>query len=287
MFIRRTLFCVAALLAWTGAALSQTKPQPTPSPDSLLQEQITKAISDRIDAAVKEYEARHPSPPRDNSAWWFNFWLVVFTGGLVAVGAAQCYLIFGTLRTAQKATEAADLSARAAVAIESPFIRVDAPDELARVENAQDDDGGLIWDVQSPDLPEFSRIYEIEFRNIGRTTAAPTKLQLGWKVALPLAPEEPAYTWSRRCDNGTALPGDNKPYTIECSKFCIVLSAKDRELISAKTAALWVFGALTYRDFLDEPHVSRFCWRWGCPDGVGLYYFYTDEQTPTRYIAKS
>jgi hypothetical protein len=187
----------------------------------------------------------------------------------------------------KKAADAAALSARAAVAIESPFIRVNAPDELTKVECIEDDRGGLIWDVETPTLPEFSRIYELKFRNIGRTTATPIKLELGWKVALPLPAEEPIYTWSRGCDHGTVIPGDNQPREFECYTFCIVLTAKDRELIFANAAALWVFGALTYRDFLDEAHTSRFCWRWGCPDGVGLYYFYTDEHIPSQYTSNS
>jgi hypothetical protein len=84
------------------------------------------------------------------------------------------------------------------------------------------------------------------------------------------------------------LPAKQKGgYTLECFKFCIVLTAQERTAIAANTAAQWVFGALTYRDFLDESRVSRFCWRWGCPDGVGLYYFYRDEHTPSQYIAKS
>jgi hypothetical protein len=204
----------------------------------------------------------------------------VFTFFLVRVSNRQA-------RLTRDAVNVAKRSADAAIAIELPFIRADAPDELTKVENIEDDTGGLIWDVETPDLPEFSRIYNLTFRNIGRTTAAPIKLELGWKVALSLGPEEPVYTWSRRCDHGTVLPGDNQPYQLDCSKFCVVLAAEDQHVIYANTAALWVFGALTYRDFLNESHVSRFCWRWGCPDGVGLYYFYTDEHTPAQYTAKS
>jgi hypothetical protein len=82
-------------------AAQQSPAQPAPSVNVLTPEQITKSITEGVNAAAKEYETHHPPPPPDNSMWRFNFWLVVFTGGLVVVGAAQSYLIFGTLRLAR------------------------------------------------------------------------------------------------------------------------------------------------------------------------------------------
>jgi hypothetical protein len=255
-----------------------------------------------------KYEAKHDNIFSDFWNWttndpisFYTSLLAVFTGALVVVARVQIrYLIRADItarrssiaarraaNAARKSADAADLSARAAIAIELPFIRVDEPDELTKVENIEDDTGGLIWDVETPDLPEFSRLYSLKFRNIGRTTAAPTKLELGWKVVQILSPENPVYTWSRRCDHGTVIPGGNEPYELDCNGFCIVLTAQDRTEIAANAKTLWVFCALTYRDFLDESRVARFCWRWGCPDGVGLYYFYTDEHTPAQYTAKS
>jgi hypothetical protein len=190
-------------------------------------------------------------------------------------------------RSTSIASNAAKRSADAAIAMELPFIRADPPEDLTKVENIEDDRGGLIWDVETLDLPEFSRLYGLTFRNIGRTTAAPTKLELGWKVALTLPPESPVYTWSRRCDHGTVILPGNEPFQLDCNNFCIALTAQDRSEIAADNKALWVFCALTYRNFFDETQTSRFCWRWGCPDGVGLYYFHTDEHTPAEYTAKS
>jgi hypothetical protein len=89
--------------AKTSQLSEQQRPaQPSPAINPLTPEQITKAITDGIQAAAKQYEANHPTTPPDDSGWWFNFLLVVFTGGLVVVGAAQGYLIFGTLRLARE-----------------------------------------------------------------------------------------------------------------------------------------------------------------------------------------
>lgn len=242
---------------------------------------------DAVQEANNQSEAKAVDILSSERVAYYTKVLAIFTGILSAFGLLQIWFVVRADRTASVTAKAAKLSADAAVAIELPFIRVNAPDELTKVETIEDDTGGLIWDVETPALPEFSRLYEIEFRNIGRTTAAPIKLELGWKVALPLTPEQPVYTWSRRCGHGTVLPSDNQPYKLECTEFCIVLTAHEREMIFANKSALWVFGALTYLDFLEESRTVRFCWRWGCPDGVGLYYFYTDEQTPAQYRAKS
>ena len=116
---------LALLLAMAGNSLAQSQPKPQPQSKSsplseqerpaqpapasgvLTPQQIEQSITDGIEAAAKQYEANHPATPPDNSGWWFNFWLVIFTGGLVVVGAAQCYLIFGTLRAAQNSIDLA------------------------------------------------------------------------------------------------------------------------------------------------------------------------------------
>jgi hypothetical protein len=185
------------------------------------------------------------------------------------------------------AAVAASRSADAAVAMELPWLRVDVPNELEKVNGPQDDWGGLIWDVETAELPEYSKISEIDFRNIGRTVAAPVKLELGYKVVRELPRQEPSYTWGRQCDHGTVILPDNQTVTIECAGFCISLTAGERASINDGRAILWVFGALSYIDFLQQPHTCRFCWRWGCQDGVGLYHFYKVEGMPPEYTAKS
>jgi hypothetical protein len=188
------------------------------------------------------------------------------------------------------AADAARKTAEAAIAIELPLIRVNEPSELWKTESAHDEDGGLAWNSDVPDLPEFSRIYELHFRNLGRTTAAPMGLQLGWEVTKIPSAREPNYNWKRRCDHGSVIPPtikDDDGIQLECAGFGITLGEEERALIAERKASLWLFGALTYLDFLDLPHTRRFCWRWGCPDGVGMYYFHAEEGVPSQYTKKS
>lgn len=100
----------------------KTPTQPPPSANPLTVQQITEAIADGINAAAKEYEKRHSAMPPDNSLWWFNFWLVVFTGGLVAVGVAQSFLIFWTLKATQIAANAAKRAVDSLPVVERAYV---------------------------------------------------------------------------------------------------------------------------------------------------------------------
>ena len=107
----------------TSRLSAQQRPaQPSPTADVLTSQQIKQSITDGINAAAQQYEANHPAPPPDNSGWWFNFLLVVFTGGLVVVGAGQGFLIFFTLKATQVAAKAAQTAADAIQITERPYI---------------------------------------------------------------------------------------------------------------------------------------------------------------------
>jgi hypothetical protein len=133
---------LVALLLLTSVAVAQSPPdsepqskdspvsdqqgptQPSPAVNLLTPEQITKAITDGIEAAAKQYETKHPAAQPDNSGWLFNLLLTVFTGGLVVVGGAQCFLIFWTLQATEVAAKAAQTAAEAIQITERPYIFV-------------------------------------------------------------------------------------------------------------------------------------------------------------------
>ena len=49
---------------------------------------------------------------------------------------------------------------------------------------------------------------------------------------------------------------------------------------------LWLYCALTYRDFLGSVHTKRFCARWAQrPEGAGMYYFAGDGNPPASYTS--
>ena len=102
-------------------AKEKSPAQPSPTVNFPTPQEITEAIASGIERADEKRETRHPAPPPDYSGWWFNFFLVGFTGLLAVIGAGQCYLIFRTL----KATEiAADAAKGALIATARPRIIV-------------------------------------------------------------------------------------------------------------------------------------------------------------------
>jgi hypothetical protein len=108
----------------SALSTQQSPARPTPTIQGLSPEQITKGITDGINAAAKEYETRHPAAPSDNSGRWFNFWLVTFTGGLVVVGAGQAFLIFWTLKATETAADAALRQVKVMAAVEGQGNRI-------------------------------------------------------------------------------------------------------------------------------------------------------------------
>jgi len=101
-------------------------------------QQIVDAISREIDAHAEEKKtSQNPLPP-DNSLWWFQFFVVIFTGVLAIVGVFQAILIFGTLKATQNsanaAKQSADLAARNMIIDQRAWIGLDTINVLFEVE---------------------------------------------------------------------------------------------------------------------------------------------------------
>jgi hypothetical protein len=106
-FLNGIMICAVFSHAFAQTLSPQTKPQSSPQIErrplgtqqrdtnqappqpGLTPQQITQAIKDGIATAAKQYEKLIiPPQPPDNSGWWFNLFMVAFTGCLVLVGAA-------------------------------------------------------------------------------------------------------------------------------------------------------------------------------------------------------
>jgi hypothetical protein len=85
--------------------------QPPPTVNFPTSQEITDAIAAGIERANEKRETNYHAPPPD---YWLNFFLVIFTGLLVVVGAMNCYLIFRTLKVTEIAVDAAKKSAEVA-----------------------------------------------------------------------------------------------------------------------------------------------------------------------------
>ena len=217
---------------------NQTPPQPVLTP-----QQIAQAIADGIATAAKKYEANHPPQPPDNSGWWVNFFLAIFTGALVVVAAAQCYIIFWTLKATQDAAEAATLSAQAAIGLELPklFVTKIELEPLANQNAAS----------------EIRKII-VTITNYGRTPAFLTHESAEYFFGQPL-PATPDYPNTIDLEPGTIIEkGD---------RYIITARGRDnragfnKATLLTPTILFWVYGHIWYRDFLNNPHALGFCSR--------------------------
>jgi hypothetical protein len=224
-------------------------------------QQITQAIADGIDAAAKQYETRHSPLPPDASTWWFNFFLVVFTGGLVAVGVAQCFLIFGTLKATATAANAALRQANAMVALESP-IPVIAEIKLVPYADRHVIDP-LLDRLPPGDIADFCRVL-VRFMNIGRSPLKLADFSIEWLVA-PSLPTNPVYNNVQRWALWLTEKSDqwlrSDPYSE------IALNTEQMAHISSETAFLWIYGRVRYVNFIREGTAVGFVARWNISSG--------------------
>jgi hypothetical protein len=95
-----------------------------PSEQFVTQQQLDDAITHAIDASNEKYKATQNPLPPDNSSWWFSFYMLIFTGAMVLVGAGQCYIIFKTLKETERAAKAAE---KAAIVAENAMIHSQRP----------------------------------------------------------------------------------------------------------------------------------------------------------------
>lgn len=279
-----TVLGLAVLFALLGDswARSQPKPQPQnkPSPLSAQQstaqpvppinfltpEQIEKSISNGINAAAQQYETRHPSPPPDNSGWWFNFLLVTFTGGLVAVGAGQGFLTFWTLKETHTAADAASRQAIAMVAIESPAVVVP---EIKLVAYPDANNPVSIEDpVREQIIPDFCRAL-VGLINLGRGRARLINFCLEWNVQT-LLPTEPVYEPAHIEVLNTLFMPNPQVITffgMGHPNNPVVLSIQQRQRMT-NGESLWIYGFFSYANFMDETFNLGFIARWN--PGVGF-----------------
>jgi hypothetical protein len=232
----------------TNPSTQQAPIQPNPPATPLTPDQIEKAIANGVDAVVQSYEMRHSPAAPDNSTWWFNLFLGAFTGGLVLVGAGQCFLLAK--------------QAKLLAAIESPLPMVV---EIRLVQFAQIPGNTVINQrVASGPIPENCRIVLV-MENKGRNPLRFIELCLQKYSGLTL-PDDPEYEntrpWSLTLEKG--------PVPLRIDDVQSVITAA--ELAAARAAysvggAFWVYGYLAYRGLLNERREHKFLARWDLSEG--------------------
>jgi hypothetical protein len=264
---QRAVIALALLLALTGdcaarshhpkskpqaktSQLSEQRPaaQPSPTVNPLTPEQITKAITDGVEAAAKQYEANHPALPPDNSGWWFNFWLVVFTGGLVAVGGAQCFLIFWTLKATQVAARAAQTAAEVVPNVERAYLFFSAT-------TCDDFRPDMSFTGTSPD------VFQIKYRckNSGRTPALLKKVQVGTGYLKEGFPKKDTFIFDHELETVLAIGADAEP---PANTTEIAMMGDEYDWAKKGVGRIFFWAKLTYLDVFRVSHETGVCAEW-------------------------
>ena len=245
--------------------------------------EVKENDGDRAEKAAAEWHRTQEATASRN--------IMYFTGAAVFVALGQLAVFFWQLRLLRKsvkdtglAAEAAILSARAAIGIELPVLRV-APVDLISTDRRIESSGpygGLVND-RAP--TKFSAIGNFLIKNLGRTPAFPDEIAIGWAVATALS-GAPNYLHRSRLNHASVIqPGDEYMADIH---YGIELSDADVAAARSGTAWLWVYGCVYYVDFLENRREYRSCWRFANRNHDSVFYhFASDGEPPSAYVQNS
>jgi hypothetical protein len=170
-----------------------------------------------------------------------------------------------SIAVAQTAARAAELSARATVGVELPIVF------LQRIDVMADQSSKVL-----PSLPSIPSAVWVWFKNYGRTPAILDHLFLDWDVTSRL-PDEPDYQRLYPLD-GVIEPGETFEFS---TKTDIVFDETQIEAASKGGERFWVYGYLSYADFLRTEHRIGFCAVWGI---IGDGPFHLMQAGTDKYI---
>jgi hypothetical protein len=177
----------------------------------------------------------------------------------------------------------AGLAVRAAIALELPVIRVLGPEYLINVDQPPGD-GPFGGGVNNGIPGKYSALPDLAVRNDGRTPAHPTRVHAGWSISKTL-PKHPTYLHHWDSPKGFIVKADDGQ-EVSIKGLCIEASDADIARLKTGEANLWFYAKVEYLDFMEKPHSVAYCWYWGRPDGVGMYYFVRALDVPGAYLHK-
>lgn len=246
------------------------------------------------DSAERAAEATHREweLASKRRAFWLGVVMAVLAAVQLVYFVVQLKLMRRSMRDAEVAAsvaklaaEAASLNARAAVGIELPLMRA-MPGELLAIGGPIPPGGAYGGSItnQSPDA--FNAVGGLNIRNDGRTPAFLSSISAGWTATKAL-PEAPIYRKTTRLSHNAVVKANDEFYVDE--HYGIELTEEERRATSADEAWLWFYGALEYRDFLNEMRIARFCWRSANHNAEHhkMYFFSSDRDPPEAYTQRS
>ena len=157
---------------------------------------------------------------------------------------------YAGVKAAQASADAAMLSARAAIALELPIIRI-ALHGFSFGSSQRPTDRQYEWCV----------LNALRFSNLGRTKAFPIQIRCGWTVGERL-PDEPIYTFTKQFRIGLIFDPDPKiTPQLHVNEFVCEQPVGFHKSIRDDNQRLWFYCSLSYLDFMQNRHEAGFCWR--------------------------
>jgi hypothetical protein len=293
---RRVVIGLAPVFCLLGTLLLVEGVAPTLHPPTQ-----TQTAGQRGDETTNKNGGKKPKESfwqrtTDDPVATFTAALTLFTAVLAGASSAQFYFLIKADKTtriaadaATKAANAADLSARAAIALESPLLRVTPSTPVPLKEDATilcipdaRITGAPINQVTKRTIIDGLMIY-----NAGRTAATPLRVKFGSSVANQLE-GQPFYMLDLAAEPQGLLPvgSGTMPNTVISNiEHIIVLSDAEVQQLQQPGGFLWVYAEISYLDFMDNRHDVRFCWRWERA-GANGWRWVSRADVPTSYLRK-
>jgi len=210
----------------------------------------------------------------------FTGLLALFTFVLGAVAIIQIDFLRRSDKNTKLAAEAASLHAKAAVGVELPMVFLS---ELSLFQQSPYNKTDTIPVIDNP--PAFYFFHKFTFANHGRSPAQVAEITWNQYVGevLPEGLLRDIKEWE---PTGTMISPHGGTFICESSNRILLLDEEKAE-IRKKEARLWLFGAISYRDFLGTLHERRFCGVWWCPDQPSLTPCGFGEGGPESYHGSS
>jgi hypothetical protein len=208
---------------------------------------------------------------------FFTLWLVIFTGGLTVstvllwragerqfrhgrrTAVAQNRDMRASIAVADRAAKAAELSAKAAIGSKLPSIRVGKIRLFKPGAPYGGFDDYFKNEIFEGRPPIHSQVL-IPVSNLGDTNAEITGISVNWLVTghlngLPADKNVLSFT-------ETVIKAGAEFEFAPTNFFLNFTKDEDRALDLVLATHLWVYGHISYVDFMDTRHKRRFCQRW-------------------------
>ncbi len=251
------LFCALADTSWSSEQQPQNQYCKTSEPQSNCTPQRdnpTKIWRERLSIIWNR--------TWDDPVAFYTFILSIFTALLALVSVFQIGFLMSADKTARLAAQAADLSARSAIGLQLPIIRM-RPGNLSH--------GHSVLEGKTREVCAVSYVNVV---NIGATKAFPQEVVYGWTVGSKL-PRKPRYTSGDKFPINYILNTDADE-TIKNLTGDLQLKEGEWEEIREGNH-FWFYCKIIYEDFMGETRSHGFCWRWANV-GMGLEWRIDDTK---------